>query len=169
MTSVATRRDLIRRNCCLRDSLARCPRIACAFARPEASNFRSSKFLRRSAEFRGVHSNAKSPEKYLPETHRRRLRLSRLRQRWLDGHLSGQQREKRLLHARSATAQCSLSQQPRRHVYRRHAKSRPGCRWLWPRCRRRRLRPRWLARHLRHAIRARAFCFTTMAMALLRT
>ena len=46
-----------------------------------------------------VHDNAMSPERYLPETMRRRLRVPRLRQRRLDGPLPRQQRPVRLLHA----------------------------------------------------------------------
>src|SRR6267378_5824454 len=47
------------------------------------------------------------------------LRLSRLRQRRLDGHLSGEQRQVRFVHTGSATAQCALPQQSGWHVYRR--------------------------------------------------
>ena len=66
---------------------------------------------------------------------RRRLRVPRLRQRRLDGHLSGQQRAQRLLQARDArcamrstgtiaTARSPTS--PRRPAWRRHASG-----WAW--------------------------------------
>ena len=68
------------------------------FALPEAPQFPFEEVPPEKSGISWVHSSGKSAEKYLPETHRRGLRLSRLRQRWLDGHLPGQQRQVRLLH-----------------------------------------------------------------------
>src|SRR5262249_3179998 len=53
-----------------------------------------------------------------PRVHRRGMRLPRLRQRWLDGHLSRQQRTVRFFHAVTVAAQRALSEQPRWHIYR---------------------------------------------------
>ena len=52
------------------------------------------------------------------------MRLSRLRQRRVDGYLSGQQRALRFLQAGQAPAQRALQEQSRRHVYRRHGEGR---------------------------------------------
>src|SRR5579859_7279126 len=63
--------------------------------------------------------------------HRRGLRIFRLRQRWVDGHLPCEQREVRFLRSATTFAQRALSQQSRWNVYGRDGKS--GCvrRWLW--------------------------------------
>ena len=71
-----------------------------------------------------VHTAGKSPQKYLPETTGAGCAFPRLRQRRMDGHLSRQQRQVRLLQSRSAAAQCALPQQSRRHLYRRHREGR---------------------------------------------
>src|SRR5208282_496842 len=91
--------------------------------------------------------------KISPRIHRPRLRLPRLRQRRLDGHLSRQQRPLRFLDPARSASQRPLSQQSRRHVHRRHRKSRGPRRRLRHGRHRRRLQRRRFPRSLRHAIR----------------
>ena len=81
-----------------------------------------------------VHDNAMSEPLPAGDV-RRRLRVPRLRQRRLDGHLPRQQRPVRLLHAEDAAPQRPLPQQPRRHLHRRHREGRRRRRhasaWAW--------------------------------------
>ena len=75
------------------------------------------------------------------------LRISRLRQRRLDGHLSGQQRQVRLLQSRPSAAQCPL-QNNRDGTFTDVTEKAGLAGWLWARCCRRRLRRRWLSGHV---------------------
>ena len=81
-----------------------------------------------------VHENARSESSICPRPWAW-LRLPRLRQRRLDGHLPGQQRPLRFLPAAQAAAQRALPKQSRRHVHRRDREGRRGRRrrsaWAW--------------------------------------
>ena len=85
---------------------------------------------------------------------RSRLRISRLRQRWMDGHLSREQRQGGVLRSSAAAAQCALPQQSRRNIHRRDGESWGGWGRLRHGCCRGRLRRRWFSGHLRHPVRA---------------
>ena len=93
------------------------------------------------------------------------LRVPRLRQRRLDGHLPGELGPGRLLHAEDAAAQRALQEQSRRHVHRRHREGRRAGRHLRHGRRGRRLRQRRLSRPVRDGVRASARCITTTATA----
>ena len=81
-----------------------------------------------------------------------RRRVLRLRQRRLARHLPGERQQPRSEGARRQTDQLSVSQQPRRHVHRRHAEGRPDPFRLGPGLLRRRLRQRRLRRSVRHLL-----------------
>jgi hypothetical protein len=84
---------------------------------------------------------------------RRGLRLPRLRQRRLDGHLPGQQRQGRLLLPSEAAAERPLPQQPGRHLHRCDREGRRGRGRLWHGGGRRRLQQRRITRYLCDAVR----------------
>src|SRR5215469_12678739 len=68
---------------------------------------------------RWVHSNGKSPEKYLPETTGAGCAFFDYdNDGWMD--LFGEQRQMRFLYAGRAAAQCTVQRQPGWHLYRRH-------------------------------------------------
>jgi len=98
------------------------------------------------------HENGPLAGLLLAGDNRRRLRLSGLRQRRLDGHLPGERREVRFSHPGSSLAQCALPQQSRRDIYGRGRKGRRHCRRLWHGRRCRGLRWRRLARSVCHAV-----------------
>ena len=114
-----TRRDLIR-------GIA-----ACAFAgglsdesrRPtRQANFRSNKFLATVSGISWRHSNAKSPEKYLPETTGAGCAfLDYDNDGWMDIYLVNSGKCD-FYTPEPAAAQCALSQQSRRNIHRRHAR-----------------------------------------------
>ena len=72
-----------------------------AFALPEPRQFPFEEVPPEKSGIRWVHTSGKSPEKYLPESSGSRLRIPRLRQRWLDGYLPCEQREVRFLYAQN--------------------------------------------------------------------
>ena len=142
------------------------PAAAAARGRRRPRARRSSRRSRpRASGITFVHDNAMSPERYLPETMGPGVRLPRLRQRRLDGHLPREQRPLRLLQAEGAAAQRALPQQPRRHVHRRDREGRRGRRHLRHGRGRRRLRQRRLPRPASSPPTAAASSTTTTATA----
>ena len=81
-----------------------------------------------------------------------RRRVLRLRQRRLARHLPRQRHQLRSRRPRPAARQLPLSQQPRRHVHRRHREGRADPLRLGTGLLRRRLRQRRLRRSLRHLL-----------------
>ena len=106
-----------------------------------------------------------SPNRYLPETMGPGVRLPRLRQRRLDGHLPGPKRPLRLLQAQDAAPERPLQEQPGRDVHRRHREGGRGGQRLRHGGGGRGLRQRRLARPVRHRLRPLAPSTTTTATA----